>query len=136
MKAVIDTNVIVSALLNPYGHPAEVVRLLLTGHINIYYDQRILSEYEEVLYRPKFDFNKEHIDAFLNEIKFIGHPVLSTPLKESLPDQNDNMFLEVAVSGNVEYIITGNLNHFPIQLCQGVKVYSPADFVKHYSKST
>lgn len=134
MKTVVDTNVIVSALLNPYGHAAKIVRLLLAGHINICYDQRILSEYKEVLNRPKFDFNKEHIDAFLDEIKYTGHQVLSTPLKKSLPDPNDNMFLEVAIAGNVEYIITGNLNHFPKQLCQGVQVYSLAGFMKNYSK--
>lgn len=132
MKVVIDTNVIVSALLNSYGHPAEIIRLLLSGKIDLYYDQRILSEYEEVLNRPKFQFNPENIKTFLNEIKLIGTIVLTIPLKKSLPDIDDNMFLEVALSANVKYIITGNIKHFPKSLCENVMVVAPANFINEY----
>ena len=134
MRIVLDTNVLVSGLLTPFGSSGEIVRMIFSGELILCIDARILSEYKEVLYRPKFNFDKEHIDNFLNEIKFTGSPVLSTLIKKSLPDQNDNMFLEVAISGNVEYIITGNTNHFPEQLCQSIIVYTPADFIKYYSK--
>lgn len=135
MNVVIDTNVIVSALLNPFGQPAEVLKLFLTGDIKLLYDQRILSEYNDVLKRPKFKFNTENIEILLDEIQLLGQSVLSIPLKEALPDINDNMFLEVALSGKSNFIITGNLVHFPPERCEGVKVLSPGDFIKHYIKN-
>ncbi len=135
MKVVIDTNVIVSGLLKPYGHPAEIIRLLLIGHIRISYDSRILTEYLEVLNRPKFKLNGKNTSIFIKEIEKLGHLETSLPLKKSLPDPDDNMFLETALAGNVECIITGNLNHYPEKLCSGMRVLSPAQFINVYKNS-
>ena len=135
MKVVIDTNVIVSGLLNPYGHPAEIIRLLLTGSIKLFYDSRIISEYSEVLNRSKFKFAKENISIFVKEIEMTGILVITLPLKKSLPDPDDNMFLEVALAGNAECIITGNTNHYPEKLCSGIRVLSPTEFMAYYKQS-
>ena len=59
MKVVIDTNVIVSGLLTPFGNSAEIVRMITSGKLNLCFDARILTEYEEVLKRPKFKFSGE-----------------------------------------------------------------------------
>jgi putative PIN family toxin of toxin-antitoxin system len=132
MKVVIDTNIIVSGLITPFGHSAEILRLLAAGKILICLDARILVEYFEVLKRPKFNFNKDDISILLKEIELTGEFSTSIPIKKSLPDPNDNMFLEVALPGNAECIITGNSNHFPAKLCSDVKIFSPAKFINYF----
>ena len=132
MKVVIDTNIIVSGLLTPYGNPAEILRLFANGKLTLCYDSRILAEYYEILNRPKFDFEKEKISILLKEIELTGELAIGNPLKESLPDPDDNMFLEVALVSNAECIITGNLKHFPKELCFSIPVFSPPVFVSYY----
>ncbi|MCK4447744.1 MAG: putative toxin-antitoxin system toxin component, PIN family, partial [Candidatus Marinimicrobia bacterium] len=56
------------------------------------------------------------------------------PLMNSLPNPDDNPFLEVALAGNTEYLVTGNINHFPSNLCQGIKIVSPSNFTIEYKK--
>ena len=136
MKLVIDTNIIVSGLLTPYGNSAEILRLFANGKLTIYYDSRILTEYYEVLNRPKFNFNKEKISTILKEIELSGELIIGIPIKESLPDPDDNMFLEVALAGKVECIVTGNLNHFPQNSCFGIPIFSPSEFVNYYKEKS
>ena len=132
MKVVIDTNIIVSGLLTPYGNSAEIIRLIVNGNLTLCFDSRIYAEYHEVLDRPKFNCDKEKISTLLKEIEFTGELALGIPLKESLPDPDDNMFLEIALAGNAECIITGNLNHFLKELCFSIPVFSPSIFVSYY----
>ena len=62
MKIVLDTNVLVSGLLTPFGPSGEIVRMVFSDELTVYIDARILAEYKDVLlYRPKFEFNKDHI---------------------------------------------------------------------------
>ena len=135
MRAVIDTNVIVSGLLNPYGIPAEILRLLLAGEIILIYDSRIISEYQEVLSRSKFQFIIENIKILVKEIEVTGSLVLPVSLKFSLPDPDDNMFLEAAIADEADCIITGNKSYFPKKLCSGIKVFSPSEFIVFYRRS-
>ena len=113
MRVVIDTNVLVSGLLNPNGIPSKILGLLLNGKIEILYDHRILEEYREVLRRDKFGFSSEYIDALLEFIKYDGVFILSDPIGEQFKDEDDKKFLEVAKSGEATYLITGNTAHFP-----------------------
>jgi len=135
MRVIIDTNVIVSGLLNPYGVPAEILRLLLTGELVPIFDSRIISEYQEVLNRPKFKFNAESVDILIKEIEMIGSLVLPIPLKSSLPDPDDDIFLEAAIADKADCIVTGNKSHFPKRLCSGIKVFSPSEFIRFYKQS-
>ena len=66
MKIVLDTNVLVSGLLTPFGPCGEIVRMVSAGKLILYIDARILSEYNEVLQRPKFKFNNDHIDTLIS----------------------------------------------------------------------
>ena len=132
MKVVIDTNIIVSGLLTPYGNSAEILRLIVNSKLTLSYDSRIFTEYYEVLNRPKFNFEKEKISTLLKEIELTGELALGIPLKEFLPDPDDNMFLEIALESNAECIMTGNLNHFPKDLCFSIPVFSPSLFVSYY----
>ena len=135
MKVVIDTNVIVSGLLSPYGYPAQILQLLITGKIDMCYDARILVEYSAVLNRPKFKFDKNNVSILLNEIRSIGESASGSPLKQSLPDSDDDMFLEVAIACGADRVITGNVSHFPEERCAGVRIFSPGEFISYFRDS-
>ena len=132
MRVVIDTNVIVSGLLSPFGNSAEILRLLSSGMIIINYDARILIEYEAVLHRPKLNFNKDLTHLFLKEIESIGELTMPNSLKETLPDPDDTKFLEVASASTAECIITGNKSHFPKKICGDIQIFSPREFINYY----
>ena len=135
MKIVLDTNVIVSGFLSPYQAPGAIARMVSDLTLRLCYDARIFSEYEAVLARPKFDFESKKIEAFLEQVKVRGERVVAKPLLKPLPDQTDQMFLEVALAGKAECLVTGNLKHFPKVLCQGMSVFSPSDFLEFYRKA-
>ena len=132
MKIVLDTNVLVSGLLTPFGPGGEIVRMVSASSLVLCLDARILLEYQEVLYRPKFNFNKKHINTLLDFIKQYGQFVPTEPLKNRLPDPDDEPFLEIAVAGRVACLITGNKSHFPRQSRQGIKILSPSEFIDFY----
>lgn len=134
MKIVLDTNVLVAGFLSPYGSCGEIVRMVSSGELTLAFDARILSEYEEVLDRPKFRFEKEKIAAILDHVEHRGYTVASSPLSQSLPDIDDEPFLEVAIAAEVKCLITGNHAHFPPALCHGVKVLSPGEFLVFYKQ--
>ncbi len=134
MRIVLDTNVLVAGLLSPFGPSAEIIRMVSSGELTLYFDARILSEYSEVLRRSKFRFHMDKVIALLDYIEHRGYIVASSPLSNSLPDPGDQPFLEVAVAGQAVCLVTGNLAHFPPKLRQGVKVLSPSDFLIFYKK--
>jgi len=113
MKIVLDTNVVVSGLINPKGVPAKILNLMLNEKIIVLYDNRILKEYETVLSRRKFRFEKEIIEPLIDFIKHEGRFIAVDLLKNKFKDEDDKMFLEVAKSGDADYLITGNIVHFP-----------------------
>jgi putative PIN family toxin of toxin-antitoxin system len=134
MNIVLDTNVLVAGLLSPYGPCGEIARMVSSGEITLSFDARILTEYEEVLKRPKFKFDKDKVSAFLDQIEHCGRTVAASPLHQSLPDIDDEPFLGVAIAAQVECLITGNRVHFPSELCHGVTILSPAEFLEFYRK--
>ena len=134
MKIVLDTNVLVSGLLTPFGSSGEIIRMVSAGELILYIDARVLSEYQEVLHRPKFKFNEDYISVLLDFIKLYGQFVSSLPLKNRLPDSDDEPFLEVAIAGKVRSLITGNIVHYPPSSREGIKIFSPAEFLEFYRK--
>ncbi len=132
MRVVIDTNVLVSGLLSPYGAAAEIVRMAVAGSIDLLYDARIISEYGEVLSRPKFSFEKSKIDILIKFIEHYGIPVAAIPLSVHLPDLDDEPFLEVAISGKAECLITGNVAHYPMRSKHKMRVFTPRQFINRY----
>ena len=134
MKIVLDTNVLVSGLLSPFGPCGEIVRMLSSAELTLALDARILTEYQEVLARPKFRFEQDKIDALLDHIEHLGLIVAPSPLAQSLPDVDDEPFLAVAIAAKVICIVTGNHIHFPSELCLGVTIFSPSEFLSFYRK--
>lgn len=134
MNIVLDTNVLVAGLLSPFGPCGEIVRMVSSGELNLALDARILTEYQEVLVRPKFKFDKDKVAALLDQIEYRGLTVASSPLSHPLPDIDDEPFLEVAIAAQAICIVTGNRIHFPAERCQGVTVLSPSEFLAFYKK--
>jgi len=132
MNIVLDTNILVSGLLTPFGPCGGIVRMVSSSELTLAFDARILTEYREVLARPKFRFDQDKVDALIDYIEYRGQTVASTPLQQSLPDLDDEAFLEVAIAAKGACIVTGNHVHFPPHLCMGVAVFSPSDFLIFY----
>jgi putative PIN family toxin of toxin-antitoxin system len=128
MRIVLDTNVLVSGLLTPFGSSGEIVRMVFSGELILCVDARILSEYKEVLLRPKFKFDKNKIAVLIDFIMQYGQVVSSSPLNHPLPNPDDEPFLEVAIAGNVKTLITGNKVHFPLASRESIEILSPSEF--------
>ena len=113
--AVIDTNVLVSALLSRFNSTSTVqlLQLVILGDITPIYNDEILDEYHNVLTRPKFGFPNTIIDETLEVIKRYGINSSRKESDEQLPDPKDIVFYEVALSVEESYLVTGNLKHFP-----------------------
>lgn len=129
MKIVLDTNVLVSGILSPNGPPAAVLRALLTERVTLCFDERIVSEYRDVLTRSKAAFNRDLVDELTGFLEAAGSPTIAAPLGVTLPNPWDQMFVEVAVSGEADFLVTGNLKHFPEEAPAGVRVVSPREFL-------
>lgn len=112
MLVVFDTNVVVSALLSPYGRPAALFRRIGSGTLKPCCDERILAEYETVLRREKFGFSNEYVDVIMAFLR--THCLLVTPVSMQIEfvDESDKKFYEVAKFCNA-ILITGNRKHFP-----------------------
>lgn len=113
--AVIDTNVIVSALFtsNLEAATVKVLNAMLQGKIIPLYNEEIRKEYSEVLNRSKFRFPKSQIDLYLNSIQKLGIIANRVHSSEDFPDVDDIVFYEVALSKEDAFLVTGNTKHFP-----------------------
>jgi len=130
MKVVLDTNVVVSGLISPFGAPGEIVRMVASGALELCYDARVLSEYRSVLLRQEFSLEGAHVEDLLNQIEACGHVTTGKPLAKRLPDSDDEPFLEVALGGEAHFLVTGNLRHYPAKERRGMRVVSPAEFLE------
>ena len=113
MKVILDTNIIVSALLSPHGLSAKILNLVLNGKLTIVYDNIIFAEYVDVLNRNKFKLDKELVNLVIDFIAKEGEYVIAEFQNIKFTDEDDKAFYEVYKSGHVDYLITGNKKHFP-----------------------
>jgi putative PIN family toxin of toxin-antitoxin system len=132
MIVVLDTNVIISGLLKPFSPPAAVLRLAASGMIRPAHDFRILTEYREVLSRPRFGFPPKAVEDLLRQIEDEGLPVTPPPLPYRLTDPWDEPFLEVTLEADAEALITGNKRHFRGGPGGGIAVLTPAEFLRTF----
>lgn len=132
MDAVLDTNVLVSGLINPCGFPGRIVDLLRSGTLRAVVDDRILAEYFDVLRRDAFkryftDSAREDVLEYLSR----NSQYVTSCVVADLPDPGDVPFLEIAMSANV-VLVTGNIKHFPAEQTKGCRVLSSAEFVVQF----
>ena len=128
MDAVLDTNVVVSAILYPSRGPALVLNAFQTGLIGLVVDCRILTEYRTVLKRPKFGLSPKVVDALVDDLAALAQIVVATPLPVDLPirDPGDIPFIGCALAAHCP-VVTGNGRHF--SGIPGLRVLSPAEIL-------
>lgn len=129
MRVALDTNVLVSALWNVHGAPAQVLDLVRQGFLSLCADGRIHGEYEEVLSRPDFPFDPGDVATLMRFLRESSEFVAARPLTHRLPDPEDEPFLEVAAQGRVDALVTGNMRHFPENCRAGVPVMTPDEVI-------
>lgn len=114
--AVIDTNVLVSAMLKSESIPGQVAVEALIGKITPLLNDEIISEYREVLRRPKFHFPQDDIEIVIEGMIKRGIFLDAANIDEIIPDPKDVIFYEVvmeAKKSDEAYLVTGNIKHFP-----------------------
>lgn len=116
MLAVIDTNVIVSAMLKPDSAPGKVLKAVISGNLTPVIHRNIMEEYNDVLSRKKFNFDCRDVADIIAGITTgaVEYPPLHTD--ETLPDEDDRIFYEVVLSvrrHSDAQLVTGNKRHFP-----------------------
>jgi predicted nucleic acid-binding protein len=128
MRAVLDTNILVSGLLNRRGHCGQIVDLLNEGVLTACVDHRVRAEYEDVLRRSRLGIPSAEDEQVLLIIRTAGEVVTPAPLSARLPHPSDLPFLEVAAAAEVP-LVTGNVRHFPRGQRAGVNLLSPTELL-------
>ena len=133
---VLDTNVLVSALLKRASKPGQVLDLVMAGKIRLALDMRMLQEYQVVCGRPKFDINQSDAAAVLAYLQVTGLRVDMSGSYSNVPqmiDPSDQPFADVAVASQVDVLVTGNIRHFAGLDQVGVPVQTPAQFLGFFA---
>ena len=113
---VIDTNVLVSAVLKYNSIPGTIIELAFNGKIVPVLNKEIESEYRNVLLRPKFHLTTDIVDDIINEFKQKGLYINENHIDIDLPDPKDVVFYEVVMEqreSTQSWLVTGNIKHFP-----------------------
>lgn len=113
--AVIDTNILVSALIthNSNASTVKVLESMFENRFTPLYNAEIIAEYDEVLHRRKFKLTEDQIRIVIDYIKLNGIDSDRFPYDGDMPDEDDRVFYEVALSEEDSFLVTGNLKHFP-----------------------
>jgi len=116
IRIVLDTNVLISALLQPQGRPAQVLLLATAGPAaRLCVSAEVYAEYEEVIHRPRFKRTEHEIANILRAIREVGIWVKPSHKVRACVDPDDDVFLECAQAARAHYLVTGNTKHFPRQ---------------------
>ncbi len=128
LRVVIDTNVLVSAAIKPAGLQRTALLLAITKPARLYVSHAIVEEYSEVLGRPQLQIRKGLRQQLLQLIKSRSYTVVPAKRVEVANDPDDNIFLECADAAGADYLVTGNLKHFP-RFWKKTKIVTPREFV-------
>ena len=136
LRVVIDTNVLVSALLKPDSLPELILSLILEGEMVLCLSEPIVTEYEEVLRREKFrKLDRRKVKTLLARLKSKAQWVEpGARLHVTRVDPEDNKFLECAQEAGADFFVTGNIKHFPSGKFKGTIILNPVKFLSVMAK--
>lgn len=131
LKVVLDTNIIVSALLF-HGELSGLVRLWKNGTFIPVVSKDTFDEFRAVLHYPKFSLTAPEIDALLKEeiLPYIKVVDLTATITGICSDPHDDKFLSCAVSASADYIVTGDRQFRSLKEFQAIKIVTPAEFMR------
>lgn len=133
MRVVVDTNVLVSRLLVPESLPGRAVRSVVL-HEEMLVSEPTISELAQVLGRPKFD---RYVSAaarrrFLAELAGFATPIPILRRIRACRDPRDDKFLELAINGSADAILTGDEDLLALHPFQGIAILTPAEWLRSY----
>lgn len=128
MKAVLDTNVLVSACWKPDGLEASTVALGLAGAYAICISPQVLAEYRDVLARKKLRALSDRAEAMLSGLERVAVSYEPAARIDAARDEDDNRFLECAFAAEANYLVTGNLRHYP-DICGITRIVNARRFL-------
>jgi uncharacterized protein len=130
IPVVLDTNVLVSAMISANGNEALVLLAVHQSLIEPCFSLEILNEYSSVLIRPKFGFARAEVDALLALFRSRGRNLGSVPVARVSPDPGDDKFIACALLGKAHFLVTGNKKHFPMDKLGDVRVVSAGELLE------
>jgi putative PIN family toxin of toxin-antitoxin system len=136
LRIVVDTNVVVSALLKPQSNPALILSLFIRGDCMVCLSKEIFTEYEEVLAREKFRRLeearvKELLSIFKRRALWV---VPKVSINDVAKEPADNTFLECALEAKADFLISGNIHHFPAKQFHHTHIVTPVEFLSFVTK--
>ncbi len=139
MKVVIDTNVMVSALLSPKSIPAQILRLWREDIIEVLTNSIIIEEIREVMaysrIKKKLSLQFSQVHEFIELLEIYTVPVkVPAKVKKISLDMDDDIFLHVAYYGKAECIISGDKHLLDVKQYKGIPVLKPAEFILYLSE--
>jgi putative PIN family toxin of toxin-antitoxin system len=129
LRLVVDTNIVVSAALKPDGLQRTVLLLAITKPARLYVSSAVLTEYRVVLSRPEFRIRKGLRQQLLDLIRKRAHPVNPVRTVQAANDPTDNIFIECADAARADYLVTGNVRHFP-RFWKNTKIVTSREFLQ------
>jgi putative PIN family toxin of toxin-antitoxin system len=116
IRVVLDTNILISALLQPQGLPARIFLMTMAGTTTqLCVSGDIYAEYEEVIRRPRFNRSEVVIEHTLRAIRQNGFWIKPSERVHACSDPDDDIFLDCAQAACAHYLVTGNLRDFPVK---------------------
>ena len=125
LKIVLDTNIIISAALSPNGTPAKILSSIgMSYDLQLLYNNEILTEYKDVLSRPRLNIAADIQNRIIKTIINVG--IIANPVASDfpMPDETDRIFYDIAKT-NDAILVTGNIKHFPTESF----ITTPSDFL-------
>jgi putative PIN family toxin of toxin-antitoxin system len=122
---VLDTNVLVSALLSKLGNPAKIYQMFLLGTLEVVVSTDMLVEYRDVLHRPRLNIAAVDADEVLAAVRQYGQIIYPVPSTDSMLDEDDRVFYDTAKAAGA-YLITGNTKHYPKESF----ILTPSEFLE------
>ena len=130
MRIVLDTNVVVSAILFG-GKPQEILEAALAGDFCLCVSEPMVAELQGVLQRPKFEFNRQIVQSIVSEITLLAEWVTPTKHFELVEDDPaDNDVIDCAVEANADFLISGDRHLLQLGTCVNIQIVSPNSFIK------
>ncbi len=137
-RLVLDTNVLVSAILNPLGKPAFILKLALRGVVELVISRAMIEEMNKVLHYPKLikllkknKVSVEEVEAFINNIDTIAEITKGALVLEVIKkDPTDNIILACAVEGGADFIISGDSHLLSLESFEEIEIVTPATFLE------
>jgi putative PIN family toxin of toxin-antitoxin system len=129
IRVVLDTNVLVSAMISPFGNESLVLRAVQLNKIVPCFSEKMIEEYRGVLARPKFSFAPDEIDGLIRLLQAKGLTFKPRAIKGASPDPKDDDFIACALAAEAAFLVTGNKRHFPVASCGETQVVSARELL-------